>query len=569
MSTELAVVRRRPPVVVDHAGAADAGVETGQERPPAEQPPPPDRPGAEGAPSRADSRTAAASGPATDQAADDRQSKPSPVASRDPQGSSQESAPDQEDTESPEQDTGADESAEPAGGEPKEREAGVGEETDDKLAIADDTDDRAQRPVDQGKEVATAPESKEDPEEGTAALESGDQSEPGRDEDAGADQSPSMETDTSAGGQEADQRALPESDEATADESAHDQDTQDPAEAPLSGDAEDVADQLPDDELINDASDGAPSATNDAEETSEPGEDMGGAPDTEPEVEPGQHQEKTEAVEPLTDAEYVEHAREVTDKLEAARASGRATDQVHTVDPDREQWTADRLRVQREIVNDLYAKAADIPNDGEAIIAGGLGGAGKSTVLEGYAGIDQSQYLIINPDAIKEEMARRDLIPGVEGLSPMEVSDLVHEESSQIAKRLARMALADGKTLIWDITMSSQDSTGKRIDALREAGYRRIEGVFVAIPVETSVQRAQARHRRGHEAYRNGKGEGGRYVPDEVIRANEDPEWGSSNRRTFEQVKDRFDAWSVYDNSIDGRAPVLLDSSGRKEENHE
>ena len=38
-------------------------------------------------------------------------------------------------------------------------------------------------------------------------------------------------------------------------------------------------------------------------------------------------------------------------------------------------------------------------------MAGGLGGAGKSTVLEKYAGIDRSKYLTINPDDIKEEMA--------------------------------------------------------------------------------------------------------------------------------------------------------------------
>ena len=73
----------------------------------------------------------------------------------------------------------------------------------------------------------------------------------------------------------------------------------------------------------------------------------------------------------------------------------------------------------------------------------------------GFADIDRSQYLTINPDNIKEELAKRDLIPKVEGLSPMEASDLVHEESSHIAKQLAMRAQADGKNVIWDITMSS------------------------------------------------------------------------------------------------------------------
>ncbi len=82
-------------------------------------------------------------------------------------------------------------------------------------------------------------------------------------------------------------------------------------------------------------------------------------------------------------------------------------------------------------------EAATCLVSGRAIIAGGLSGAGKSTVLDHYAGIDRSQYLTINPDDIKEKMADRGLIPQVDGLSPMEASDLVHEESSYIARRLA------------------------------------------------------------------------------------------------------------------------------------
>ena len=111
-----------------------------------------------------------------------------------------------------------------------------------------------------------------------------------------------------------------------------------------------------------------------------------------------------------------------------------------------------------------------------AIIAGGLSGAGKSTVLEKYAGIDRSQYLTVNPDKIKEEMAERGMVPMVEGLSPMEASDLVHEESSYIARQLALLAQADGKNIIWDITMSSQAKTEHRIDELRAAGYRSHSG---------------------------------------------------------------------------------------------
>jgi hypothetical protein len=79
-------------------------------------------------------------------------------------------------------------------------------------------------------------------------------------------------------------------------------------------------------------------------------------------------------------------------------------------------------------------------------------------VLEQYAGIDRSQYLTVNPDGLKEIMAARGGIPPVENLSPMEASDLVHEESSAVAKRLAAKARATGTNLIWDITMATEDS---------------------------------------------------------------------------------------------------------------
>jgi predicted ABC-type ATPase len=270
-----------------------------------------------------------------------------------------------------------------------------------------------------------------------------------------------------------------------------------------------------------------------------------------------------EGERPLTDKEWAEHLAEVRDGLGQAREAGLITKHLYTIDPDRRVWTADRNRIQGSLVAELYEKAKDVPCDRSAIIAGGLGGAGKTTVLTQHAGIDLSKYLTINPDDIKEEMARCGMIPEVNGLSPMEATDLAHEESSHIAKRLALRASAEGKNIIWDITMSATDSTEERIKTLRDADYTRIDGLFVEIPVETSVQRTDARHREGHEAYRSGTGLGGRYVPAELITSQRDPEWGCQNRRTYEAAKTQFDSWSIYDNSVDGQPPALIASKER------
>jgi predicted kinase len=270
--------------------------------------------------------------------------------------------------------------------------------------------------------------------------------------------------------------------------------------------------------------------------------------------------------QPLTEAEHAEHVSEVRARLDKARADGLATDQQHTTDPDNEQWIYDRVLMQDAIITDLYTAASDVPCDRRAILAGGLPGAGKTTVLDQHASIDRSRFLTINPDHIKEEMAKRGMIPEVAGLTPMEASDLVHEESSYIAKQLALRATADGKNVIWDITMSSRASTESRIGDLRAAGYSQVEGIFVDIPIEVAIHRSDARHREGHDGYNAGRGQGGRFVPAEVIAAQADPDWGSRNRKTFEQVKPHLDAWLHCDNSVDGRRPVLVDSGSRHEE---
>jgi predicted kinase len=266
-------------------------------------------------------------------------------------------------------------------------------------------------------------------------------------------------------------------------------------------------------------------------------------------------------IEPLTDSEHAEHVAQVRDLLDAARSRGLSTEQQFMVDQYRGIWSKDRRDVHDTLVDALYSQGKDVPNDRMAVIAGGLGGAGKSTVLDAYAGIDTSRYLAINPDIIKEEMAARGLVPEVGGLTPMEASDLVHEESSHIAKLLAGRALADGKNVIWDITMASRSTTERRLDDLASSGYE-TTGIFVDIPVEESIQRADKRHRDGYEHYRNDLGCGGRYVPPEVISSQASPDWGCVNRRTFEEIKHRFAGRAVYDNSVRGRGPLLAASSG-------
>jgi predicted kinase len=266
---------------------------------------------------------------------------------------------------------------------------------------------------------------------------------------------------------------------------------------------------------------------------------------------------------PLTSAEHADHVTDVKARLADAQSRGLVTHILHTLDRGNEVWSHERRLLHDSLLRALYARAAAVPCERLAIIVGGLPGAGKSTVLRQHADADLSRYLTINPDHIKEEMVLRGLIPQVAGLTPMESARLAHEESSDIAKRLAHRAQADGKNVIWDVTMSRPQTCVDRIAALAAAGYARIDAIFVQVPLHVSLRRADSRHRAGHDAYRAGWGAGGRFVPAELILAQADSTWGSVNRATFELVKDRFAAWARYDNSVDGRVARLVADSTR------
>lgn len=553
---------------IDRVTAADTDGETVEESPVSERRPPPDKPGQTDVPSRADSRAgaAAANSPVGDQADQKPGEEEEPEAT-----SAAESSSDERSVE-----TAEDMSVEPlTTGESHEQDSETlrTAETHDAADIPEQADRQARpdadsaefgdRPsVDTGFETAEAITAPGPPAE--AGSPGGDGGEPLVPTDGA-----SQESDLSAGKSSSADGEISDADsDADMDDAAGEAAGQagkavpPPNEKDVPGAGGVIADD------VGTARKG-PIPTEDVPAIAEAG-DRNKGPKAPAAGGIFDKEVPSRRLEPLTDREYAEHTGRIESKLSDSLARGEGTDVRHTLNLERTIWDPDRAEIHQQIVDDLYSAAAEVPNDGQAIVAGGLGGAGKSTTLEDHADIDRSSYLTINPDDIKESLAKRDMVPPVEGLAPMERSALVHEESSAIARSLADRAYADRKNVIWDITMSSKPSTARRVQQLREAGYTNIEGIFVHIPVATSVERAQERHRRGLEDYRNGEGLGGRYVPPDVIRANADATWGSVNRSVFEDLKPQFDKWKLYDNSVDGRGPVLLDSSdGSERENDE
>ena len=233
------------------------------------------------------------------------------------------------------------------------------------------------------------------------------------------------------------------------------------------------------------------------------------------------------------------------------------------------EYTPERRKLHQQIIDDAIAAAVKrgVPKNRQAVMSGGLGGSGKSTVLgQPQSGVNQSDYITLNPDDMKEELIKRGMAPDVPGLQPGEKAPLIHEESSYLAKLLADAAQEQGFNVLWDIVMSGEGQVAGRLDQLDENGYT-TRAVFVSIPVELSVQRALARHNQGASDYllKGHKGMGGRYVAPEHIRASatDNPAFKSKNEQVFDKLKDQFADWKIFDTSGSG-GPKLVSQKGGK-----
>jgi predicted kinase len=273
------------------------------------------------------------------------------------------------------------------------------------------------------------------------------------------------------------------------------------------------------------------------------------------------------ATGPMSEQAATQRMEMVHGAISDAQERGMSTDAMYTFTDSQGnlQWNAERAFQHAQIVESILARSEHVPQDRKGVIAGGLPGAGKTTTLQDAGIVDPRDYISINPDDIKEEMAARSMIPHVEGLTPMEASTLVHQEAGSIADALAHRAMSDGRNVMWDVTMSNGQATEWAMSEMRKNGYRKIDGLFVDVPAAVSEARVQARWQDGVERWLGGDqtSYGGRYVPPSVTRRAHGTGDVSTPRRTFESLKDGFSTWALYDNSSEGEQARLLEHSSR------
>lgn len=278
------------------------------------------------------------------------------------------------------------------------------------------------------------------------------------------------------------------------------------------------------------------------------------------------------ANEPISDEEYQQHFDFVTDVTDAALGkqvgdSGIGLASESALKDSYGRWDDASMERMLSFATDMYADlTAGKPQDRKAMVLGGLPGSGKTAKLRALADqgtINMDDWVVIDPDIVKERMIEDGWYPRVSGLTPNETAGFIHAQSSEMASMLERMMIKDGYNLIFDSTLGGSAGPDGRIwmdhtlDMLLVNNYDTPDGVFIDSTPTHSLASIASRHRSGLDKYRTGiartSGDpeidnGGRFVPTKVVSASM-KEGGTSNLSNFERLRDtnRLGRTAVYE----------------------
>jgi predicted kinase len=133
-------------------------------------------------------------------------------------------------------------------------------------------------------------------------------------------------------------------------------------------------------------------------------------------------------------------------------------------------------------------------------LTGGLPGSGKGYILSKIMG-DKPEFILVDPDEIKKDMMKDLAEKNPELKEQMSGEklwgDMIHETSSDMAKRLMNDALDSGKDIVFDSSMGSANVGKYRnyANRARANGYK-VNGIISQVTVDVAAERALKRASR-------------------------------------------------------------------------
>ena len=212
--------------------------------------------------------------------------------------------------------------------------------------------------------------------------------------------------------------------------------------------------------------------------------------------------------------------------------------------------TEERLALHQELIEDYFRhhKPYAPGQEKRALFTGGGGASGKGVFskVDSKKGIDNiarffsknSNPIIIDPDSIKKMLCNAD---GHGNLTAAWTS-FYHEESSSLAKQIYSTALKHNFPVMYDGTMTGFDSSLKKINQAKKAGYK-VDMRCIFADKDTVVMNALDRYKNT-----------GRLVPlTDMAKAHRNA------YNSFTKLAPHTDSFALYDNS--GRKLNLVATS--------
>lgn len=297
--------------------------------------------------------------------------------------------------------------------------------------------------------------------------------------------------------------------------------------------------------------------------------------------------------DPRNDPEFAEQhaeAKRLTEKFMKAskedieRGIGGDTETLHNkikdpVTGEEGSYKPERKKTHIAVRDRVMAeaKSKNVPKGGRMIIMAGPSGAGKSSFLNEYGndrlGIegdkpadDPDNFVVINPDNFKDDVEVD--LSRYPGLNANELAAIKHEESSAIAKMVAKSVVEAGYNVIIDITLGSAASAERK--------YLDIPGADQYTDVQVALvdgDMARSRHNAGNRWKKPDRKGGtwkrqwdGRFIDMGLVETQKPTKEGyrSKNAEQFEDLvtrrTDRITKSWIFepsDNSVrEGTSPV-------------